>query len=136
MSKKPEKPWKLPDEQQHLAELKRTDKNAYEQERLMMENEYKSALLWYKNQKQKRSKSGSKEEPKKAVSSLQNSLKAMLKKAEKPVQKQKQKKQQSRSLKKPKEEIVKPVLSGEDSAKEKILAKIRREQERQLRKLQ
>jgi hypothetical protein len=49
--KKPEKPWKLPEEQQHLAELKRTDKNAYEQERLMMQDEYKSAMLWYKDQK-------------------------------------------------------------------------------------
>ena len=47
----PEKPWKIPEEQAHLAGLKRTDFKTYEQERIMMENEYASALLWYSEYK-------------------------------------------------------------------------------------
>jgi hypothetical protein len=46
---KPEKPWNIPEEKQHLEELKQKNKEEYEKERQMMEDEYKSAMLWYKN---------------------------------------------------------------------------------------
>jgi len=49
---RPEKPWNIPTERKHLEELKRKDKEAYEKERIMMEDEYKTALLWYGDHRQ------------------------------------------------------------------------------------
>ncbi|MCX6666271.1 MAG: hypothetical protein NT038_09520 [Euryarchaeota archaeon] len=121
-SKKPEKPWKIPEEQQHLQELKRTDKKAYEQERIMMEDDYKSALLWYegyrkslrKKPKEKKPKKKQKEKPKTLISTF-------FKKLEKPPKIEQKKVQSSNPT--------------EDKAKEKALAKIKREQDKQLKKL-
>jgi len=140
--KKPEKPWKLPEEQAHLAVLKRTDKNAYEQERILMEDEYKSALLTYKNDQKQLNVKQIKEKAKKTDSSIFKKLITSLQTAIKPKKKQKEKTKKKpvpllkKSEKKPKEKIVKPLVSFEDSSKEKILAKIKREQDKQLRKLQ
>ncbi len=50
--KKPEKPWNIPEEKKHLEELKKKDKEAYEKELTMMEDEYKSAMLWFEDHKQ------------------------------------------------------------------------------------
>jgi hypothetical protein len=135
--KKPEKPWKMPEEQQHLAELKRADRNAYEQERIMMQDEYKSALMSYKNeQKQLRFKPT--EKPKKAFSSFFNKLQTSFKTVVQPKKKQKKTKPllPKKVEKKPTEQTVKPIVPIADTAKEKVLAKIKREQEKQLRKLQ
>jgi hypothetical protein len=136
--KKPQKPWKIPEEQQHLAELKRTDKNAYEQERIMMQDEYKSALLWYKDDRKQLRTKPTKEKSIKTESSFFKKLKASLKTEGKLKQKQKEKpkKKSLALLKRPKEKTIKPLVPIEDTTKEKILAKIRREQEKQLRKLQ
>ncbi len=140
--KKPEKPWTLPEEQAHLAELKRTDKNAYEQERILMEDEYKSALLWYKDDKKQSRGKQTKEKPSKTESSIFTTLVTSLKTAVKPAKKQKGKTKKKpvpflkKPEKKPKEKIIKPFVSVEDSSKEKILAKIKREQDKQLRNLQ
>ncbi|MCX6671766.1 MAG: hypothetical protein NTX92_07590 [Euryarchaeota archaeon] len=136
--KKPQKPWKIPEEQQHLAELKRTDKNAYEQERIMMQDEYKSALLWYKDDRKQLRTKPTKEKSIKTESSFFKKLTASLKTEGKPKQKQKEKpkKKSLALLKRPKEKIVKPITSIEDITKEKILTKIKREQEKQLRKLE
>lgn len=136
--KKPEKPWKIPEEQAHLAVLKHTDKIAYEQERVLMEDEYKSALLAYKDdQKQFRGKP-TKEKAKKSESSIFKKLITPLQTVVKPKKKQKEKtkKKPVALLKKPKEKTLKPLVPIEDSAKEKILAKIKKEQDKQLRKLQ
>ncbi|MCK4995446.1 MAG: hypothetical protein KAR55_01040 [Thermoplasmatales archaeon] len=46
--KKPNKPWDIPEEKEHLEKLKKKDKKAYKKELKMMEEEYGSALLWYK----------------------------------------------------------------------------------------
>jgi hypothetical protein len=141
-SKKPEKPWKLPEEQTHLAELKRTDKNAYEQERILMEDEYKSALLAYKDDQKQLRRKPTKEKAKKAETSIFKKLITSLQTAVKPKKKQKEKTKKKpvpllkKPEKKPKEKIIKPLVSVEDSSKEKILAKIKREQDKQLRKLQ
>jgi len=140
--KKPEKPWKLPEEQTHLAELKRTDKNAYEQERILMEDEYKSALLAYKDDQKQLKVKPIKEKAKKTDSSIFKKLITSLQTAVKPKKNQKGKTKKKpvpllkKSEKKPKEKIKKPFFSVEDSSKEKILAKIKREQDKQLRKLQ
>jgi hypothetical protein len=135
--KKPEKPWKIPEEQQHLAILKRSDKNAYEQERILMQDEYKSALLWYKEDKKPTQKNTIKEPSKKPFSSFFNKLQMSLKSKVKP--KTQPKKTQpilrKKPEKKPKAQTVKPTVLTTDQTKEKILAKIRKEQEKQLRKL-
>ena len=136
--KKPEKPWKLPQEQQPLAELKRTDKNAYNQERIMMQDEYKSALLGYKDYKKQTPITRTEGKLKKTISSIYQKLIAPFKTIGKP--KTKPKKVQpvlfKKPVKKPKTEVVKPIVPVEDNTKERILARIRREQERQLRRSQ
>jgi len=48
ISKKPEKPWNIPEEKQYLEKLKEKDKQKYIDTIDMMKDEYKSALLWHK----------------------------------------------------------------------------------------
>ncbi|HVQ00229.1 MAG TPA: hypothetical protein VMT57_01815 [Candidatus Thermoplasmatota archaeon] len=115
---KPDKPWNIPEEKAHLRELKKTDKKAYDQERRMMEDEYKSALLYYQDYRQSLKvepvQEPSKEvEPKKPLSKL-------FKKSAKPP--------------KVEEKKVEAIVPAEDKTKEKALAKIQREQEKALRK--
>lgn len=119
---RPDKPWTIPEERAHLVELKRTDKTAYEQERAMMGDEYKSALLYYKDYR-----ASLRPKPEEKI-------------LEKPVQKEKPKKRIPILSKKaeapPKEQKTESImLPVEDQTKEKALAKIRREQEKQLKKL-
>jgi hypothetical protein len=117
---KPQKPWKIPEEQQHLAELKRADKKGYERERSMMENEYKSAVLSlneYRNSLQKKS-----------IAKIPKKKQSVKPKKKEPVPIQK-------PVKKPKEQPIKPIVSNQDILKEKALAKIQREQEKQLRRM-
>ncbi len=104
----------------------------------MMEDEYKSALLWYKDDRNQSRKKPTKEKPIKTESSLFNKLVTQLKTAVKPKKKLKEKTKKTPLvlLKKPKEKTIKTIIPIEDNTKEKILAKIRREQEKQLRKLQ
>jgi phosphate/sulfate permease len=44
---KPDKPWNLSEERKYLKKLKEEDKEEYKKVRKMMQDEYKSALLWY-----------------------------------------------------------------------------------------
>lgn len=46
---KPDKPWELPEEKQFLESLKEKDDLKYKETRKMMDDEYKSSLLWYEN---------------------------------------------------------------------------------------
>jgi hypothetical protein len=104
----------------------------------MMQDEYKSALLWYKDDRKQLRTKPTKEKSIKTESSFFKKLKASLKTEGKLKQKQKEKpkKKSLALLKRPKEKTIKPLVPIEDTTKEKILAKIRREQEKQLRKLQ
>lgn len=49
IAKKPDKPWKIPEEKKYLEELKKKDKKKYKITEKQMKEEYKSALLWYKH---------------------------------------------------------------------------------------
>jgi len=120
-SKKPEKPWNIPEEQQHLQELKRTDKKAYEQERILMEDEFKSALLWYEWYRKSLRKKQKEKTEKKQTEKLAILLSTIFKKTGKPLKTELNKK--------------KPRIPAEDITKEKAIAKIIREQEKQLKKL-
>lgn len=46
--KKPDKPWDIPEEKRYLENLKQKDKKEYNKTLSMMEEEYESAILWYK----------------------------------------------------------------------------------------
>jgi len=137
----PEKPWKIPEEQRHLRELKRTSREAYEQERLMMQDDYTSALLWYKNEKKVGRKKPQKEPRKKILPALSKKIVQPIKAIGKPKkkQKEKQKKQSPVPSKKPmvrqKQKIPTPVATVQETSLEKALAKIKKEQEKQLRSL-
>ncbi len=47
--KKPDKPWDIPEEKEYLKKLKEKDKKEYNKVFSMMDDEYQSALLWYKH---------------------------------------------------------------------------------------
>jgi len=162
---KPKKPWNIPEEEKHLEELKKKNKDKYEKELQMMEDEYKSALLWYrsyldfvltekrrkklkereskvKKEKAKpKNKREKKKSEKKSVSKIGTIFTELFKKEEKPkAKKEKPKKQKEIPEKKP--EKPKPIKevklkkpSPTQSRKQKIIEKIKREQEKQKLKL-
>ena len=136
---KPEKPWKIPEEKANLLDLKQDDKKAYQQERQMMKDEYKSSMLWYKDYRQEmKQESIEKESAQKET--LGKKLSSLFKKSETTsVQKEKPKKKSSiplkKSVEKPKKEVVKPIVSVKDTSKEEAIAKIKSEQEKQLKML-
>jgi hypothetical protein len=45
---KPDKPWEVPKEKEYLDKLKKSNEAKYNDELKMMQDEYKSAILWYK----------------------------------------------------------------------------------------
>jgi hypothetical protein len=116
---KPEKPWKLPEEQAHLRELKKNDKKAYDQERLMMEDEYKSALFFYQDYRQSLKRKPIEKIPEKKKKP-KKPLFALFKKSGKPP--------------KVEEKKVEAIVPAEDSSKQKALAKIQHEQDKALKK--
>lgn len=148
--KKPEKPWTIPEEKKHLKELKKKDKNKFEKIRLMMEDEYKSAMLWYYDysyylirqkkkgkkpifkfkkkkeikQKKEKIKTIDKEKQKESIGSI---LTSFFKKTEK--KKPKQPKKEKKPLK------IEEKVEKDQRIKEKVLLKILREQKKQKRKL-
>jgi hypothetical protein len=135
---KPEKPWNIPEEKVHLQDLKQDNKEAYEQERKMMQDEYKSALLWYQHNRQilrKQPKEGKPVQKEKLSKKLSDLLKKPLKKlvwTEKP--KKKSPVKMKKPEKKPKKELVKSIPPTEDTSKEETIAKIKKEQQKQLRR--
>ncbi len=136
---KPEKPWTIPEEKAYLQDLKQNNKEAYQQERTMMKDEYKSALLWHQDYR-RTEKQGRVEEQPVQKESLIKKMSAFFKKPEKePVKKEKPKKKALVPLKKPaekpKKEALTPTGPVEDKSKEDAIAKIKKEQEKQLRRL-
>jgi hypothetical protein len=135
---KPDKPWEIPEEKAYLDKLVKEDKDKYNKVLKMMEDEYKSSLLWYndyvktltqpKLTKQKKVK---KEKPKK------EKIKPILTKKEK----------EAMVYKKPEEKPVEePIIEkssyieadkkekAEDLRKQKLIAKIKKKEEKQKRK--
>ena len=150
--KKPEKPWNISNEKKYLENLKKQDKKAHNEALKMMEDEYRSALLWYKDyRKDILKKTIEKNNLSKRNKNLIDRALPSSKKTEKskkPIKKQKAKKKKSRfsteffkkSEKKPpkkeKKQVKKKQKTEEDQhRKEKLLLKIKREQEKQRRKI-
>jgi len=144
---KPQKPWTIPEEREYLTDLKQNDKVAYEKELDMMEDEYKSALLWYKYYREAMKRSPTMEpEPKPKRVTKKSSpavvpeekkerrLTSYFKRTkEKPVKKEE-------IIERPTEAITQPapIVSQkpvEQKDKDKVLQKIRREQEKQKKRL-
>jgi len=125
---KPQKPWTIPEERKHLEELKQKNKEQYEKERQMMEEEYKSAILWFKNYREAERQKGKKEIPKSKQGGI---IKKFFKKQEKEektdkktIDKKKQKKETeskiTQFLKKPK----KKKIADKKKKKENKLTKL------------
>ena len=140
MLKKPNKPWTLPEERAYLEELKKKDKKEYEEVRLLMEDEYKSSLLWYKDEishlkkQQKQKPKKQKIKPvKKQKEKSENTIKAFINNSKN----KKSKQEQSEEI--PKQTIEEPIIKEkppqESKKKQALLAKIQRQQEKQKRKL-
>ncbi len=141
---RPDKPWDIPKEQKYLESLKKEDKEKYNEVLKMMEDEYKSALLWYdsyiksalqpKPVKKEKVKKVKKEKPKKKI-------KPFFKKVEKPVEEKTVEKETKEDLniieepitRKGKEFIDKKDLM-EKRRKEKAIHRIKQAQEKQRRK--
>ncbi len=128
--KEPVKPWKIPEEQDHLAELKRTDKKAYGQERKMMNEEYQSAMLWFDDYKKalRRDRHKKKTKEPKTTSITKRLQKAFAFRTKERPKKEKQVK--AKQLKE-----SKPLASHEDADRDKALQRILKEQKRQARLL-
>lgn len=154
--RKPKKPWTLPKEKQYLEELLKENKRGeYKRTMEMMKQEYASSLLWYKYYR----KSLIKEERKKGklvifLINLKNSIlkffKNLVNKLKILLQERKEKKLELEEQKAVEEEIKeeKPgeipefreaeIVEEEDietKIKDKTLRKIKKQQEKQKRKL-
>ncbi|UCD28202.1 MAG: hypothetical protein JSV03_14090 [Planctomycetota bacterium] len=137
---KPDKPWDIPEEEKYLKKLKQRDKQKYNEVLEIMEDEYKSALLWYeyyvksiiqpKPVKKEKIKEVKKEKPKKKE-------KFLFKKEKKPSKKKE--KEEIKIIEVPiieKEKVlVDRKARAEKIMKEQTLLRIRRDQENQRRKL-
>ena len=130
-SQEPQKPWTIPEEQEHLAELKRTNQEAYDQERAMMADEYKSAMLWYHDYKKtlrtqphpkKKTKDQHKISLSKKIKTRFSRLTTKRPKKAKPAKPQKTK---------PAKEYPTPPLT--DTERDRALRRILKEQKRQAR---
>lgn len=160
--KKPEKPWNISNEKKYLENLKKKDKKAYNEALKMMEEEYRSALMWYKdyrkyilkktiekNNLSKRSKnlidrtlpSSKKTEKSKKQIKKQKAKKKkgrfsteFFKKSEKKEEKPIKKEEEPERIK-TEEQYIQQKFKEDQRKKEKALLRIKREQEKQRRKI-
>jgi hypothetical protein len=138
--KKPEKPWEIPEEKEYLEGLKKKDKKEYGKVLKMMEEEYESALLWYKSylkvmtlkEKQEKQKTVSKEKKLSFVTDIFKKLKVK-KEAKKPIVPDEEKAQTKIEEMPGKNERIDAEFTAEQKKQEAIL-RIKREQEKQKRK--
>lgn len=153
--KKPEKPWNISNEKKYLENLKKKDKKAYNEALKMMEEEYRSALMWYKDyRKYILKKTIEKNNLSKRNKNLINRTLLSSKKAEKskkPIKKQKtkekkgrfsteffkksEKKEEEPERIKTEEQYIQQKFKEDQRKKEKALLRIKREQEKQRRKI-
>jgi hypothetical protein len=132
--KKPEKPWKYYNERGYLESLLKEKKvEEYKRTLEMMREEYNSALLWYKDHRnfliKERRKQG---KLKKLLSGISSRCSNVFKKTEQERVMQPGAKEQKI---KPKAIRTKPKEITRDDGREKTLQKIRRQQQKQKKKL-
>ncbi len=162
ISIKPDKPWDIPAEKENLEKLKVKDKQKYDDTLKMMKDEYSSAMLWYKyycdaslkKKKVPRKKFEIKINFKKLTDGFgkikiarKKSKKQKLKVKEEKLKVKKEKIPKKKPISEPKkieeikpekiikkEKIVDKKAELERIRRERILSKIRRAQEKQIRK--
>lgn len=130
--KPPVKPWILPEKKQYLKELIKKDEEEYKKEMKKLKDEYNSALVSYKQKraekKQKKRKNKQKVELKeKQKESKENKLTSYFKKSEK-------KEEEPERIKTEEQDIQQKSEEGQGK-KEEALLRIKREQEKQRRKI-
>jgi len=159
---KPDKPWNIPEEKRHLEQLKKTNKDEYNNILNMMGNEYKSAVLWYKDYCKtmlSKAKARQKKKPTDIFSGIKNSLSNVTKrvvhifsrpkkKIGKPVKAEPKKPLRKKITEAQKTEEVKPtevmeegqkpavdlVAEREKRRREQAILRAKRAQEKQRRK--
>lgn len=150
--KKPDKPWKDPKEKEHLNKLKNEDKEKYNEIRQMMDDEYQSSLLWYKHYCAAELKK-KKEKAKKDKIKKEKAKEKIKKQEPEPKPKKEKKEEIIEEVEKPKKEkpqilkektlddeeieeiLVNEKIDLEKRRKEQAYLRIKREQEKQKRKL-
>jgi len=132
--KKPEKPWKIPEEKEYLEKLKEKNKEEYKKVLEMMKEEYESALLWYKSYLEAMIKKEKQEKQKARTVTAEKKLveKPKAKKIEekKPIETMED--EIEKTLEKPAAKIE--FESAEERKKQEAILKIKREQEKQRKK--
>ncbi len=136
--KKPDKPWDIPEEKQHLEELKKKDKKGYNETLKMMKEEYESALLGYKEtlkviiqkEKQKKQKQAAKKEKKLFIftnifKKIENRQKTKKTEENKPIKIKEEK---------PEETKLETGVATEDIWKKETIERIKRDQDKQRKK--
>jgi len=131
---KPEKPWEIPEEIHHLEELKRKDKDAYEKERLMMEDEYQSAMLWYNDYRQSFGKNSYVNTSNRFNSKINNFFKKPEKKTEQLEKKQPEKKKEVKTIEKKEKPIKKQEKPKQKEEKPRETPEIVKEQYKSIQK--
>jgi len=124
---KPAKPWKIPEEQLALMELKKNNPDAYGQERAMMTQEYRSALGYYKD-----SRRTARFQPKETKQ--KKPLLAPLSKRLKSVHLPKKQKPKAKPKKNKEEPAATTATSTIDTEREKALQRFQKEQAKQQRR--
>ena len=136
--KPPVKPWILPEKKQYLKELIKKDEEKYKKEMEKLKDEYNSALESYKQKrtekKQKKRKNKQKAESKeKQKESKENKLTSFFKKSEKKEEKPIKKEEPERI--KTEEQDIQQKSEEDQHKKDEALLRIKREQEKQRRKI-
>jgi len=137
--KPPVKPWILPEKKQYLKELIKKDEEKYKKEMEKLKDEYNSALESYKQKrtekKQRKGKNKQKAESKeKQKEGKENKLISFFKKSEKKEEKPIKKEEEPERIKTEEQDIQQKSEEGQRK-KEEALLRIKREQEKQRRKI-
>ena len=130
---KPDKPWEIPVEKKYLDQLNKSDKEKHDEVFQLMQDEYESSLLWYKDYCREIFKPKSVEKKKIKIPKPRKIKKEKIIK----IKEEKPKKEKSIKPKiKEKKEIKKDKkVEAENIRKNKTLLKIKKKQEKQRKKL-
>jgi hypothetical protein len=122
---RPDKPWNLPEEKQHLENIKKKDPEEYNRVLKMMKDEYISALNWYESNKKAKKKSKS------FSFNFISSIKGLFKRKEKPVTIKEEKIDEKKIEDKPKRKINilkkenNEIKKSEESKTKKVSIKLK-----------
>ena len=138
--KKPDKPWEIPEEKEYLETL---DEDEYKKIRKMMEDEYESAILWYKYYLQAIIKKKKTEEREKKIKEKEEAIKEKEKKIKEKTKKLELKKEikKEKIVEPPKKEIkkekiVETKIKETPKIQEKTPDEIMKEEEKSLKELE